>query len=189
MSEQQNQKDAPFAGHYWPTVVFVLVALCPDLFLSTSASLLRQPISQSLHASLTTLGLGETFSNAGWAFGAVLAAFLAQRFSGWKLNIAYETMFIIGSALGALAPNVWFVVAGRILQGTATGMLLVSALPPIIRGFPVARLGVTAGVTDLGLFGAATAGPVIGGYIAQAGLWRLFFATMGLLALGGLILT
>lgn len=67
-------------------------------------------------------------------------------------------------------------------------MLLVSALPPIIRGFPVERLGITAGVTDLGLFGAVTAGPVLGGYVAQTGTWRWFFAAMGLLAICGLVL-
>ena len=188
MSAEQKQSDAPLAGHYWPTVLFVLLALCPDLFLSTGMSLLRLPISKDLHAPVAAIGLGETFSNAGWAFGAVLASDLAQRFSGWKLNVLYEAVFILGSILGAAAPTVAFLAAGRILQGTATGMLLVSALPPIIRGFPVERLGITAGVTDLGLFGAVTAGPVLGGYVAQTGTWRWFFAAMGLLAACGLVL-
>lgn len=151
-------------------------------------SVARQSVSTSLHVPVAVIGLGETFSNAGWAFGAVLASDLAQRFSGWKLNVLYEGVFIAGSILGAAAPSAAFLVAGRILQGTATGMLLVSALPPIIRGFPVEKLGITAGVTDLGLFGAVTAGPVIGGYVATTGTWRWFFAAMGLLALFGLIL-
>lgn len=188
MSTEQKQTDAPLAGQYWPTVLFVLLALCPDLFLSTGMTVARQSVSGSLHAPLSAIALGETFSNAGWAFGAVLASDLAQRFSGWKLNVFYEAVFIVGSILGAAAPTAAFLVAGRILQGTATGMLLVSALPPIIRGFPVEKLGITAGVTDLGLFGAVTAGPVIGGYVATTGTWRWFFAAMGVLAVLGLLL-
>lgn len=188
VSVEQKRADAPLAGRYWPTVLFVLLALCPDLFLSTGMTVARQSVSASLHAPVSAIALGETFSNAGWAFGAVLAADLAQRFSGWKLNVLYEAMFIAGSILGAAAPTAAFFVAGRVLQGTATGMLLVSALPPIIRGFPVEKLGITAGVTNLGLFGAVTAGPVIGGYVAVTGTWRWFFAAMGLLAVFGLIL-
>lgn len=148
----------------------------------------RQSVSASLHAPLAVIGLGETFSNAGWAFGAVLASDLAQRFSGWKLNVLYEIVFIVGAILGATAPTAAFLVAGRILQGTATGMLLVSALPPIIRGFPVEKLGITAAVTDVGLFGAVTAGPVIGGYVAATDTWRWLFAATGLLAVLGLAL-
>ena len=184
----KSKSEAPLAGHYWLTVLFVLLALCPDLFLSTGMTLLRPEIAAEFSVSPSTIGLGETFSNAGWAFGAVLAADLAQRFSGWKLTILYEIIFIIGSILGALAPSAGFVIAGRILQGIATGMLLVSALPPIIRSFPVERLGITAAVTDLGLFGAITAGTVIGGYVAQTGTWRWFFAAMGFLGLLGLVL-
>lgn len=181
MSSEQKQADAPLAGTYWLTVLFVLLALCPDLFLSTGMTVARQSVSASLHAPLAALGLGETFSNAGWAFGAVFASFLAQRFSGWKLNVLYEAVFIVGAILGAAAPTVAFLAAGRILQGIATGMLLVSALPPIIRGFPVEKLGITAGITDLGLFGAVTAGPVIGGYVAATDTWRWFFAATGVL--------
>jgi hypothetical protein len=30
----------------------------------------------------TVIGFGETFSDAGWAFSTLLAAYFAQRFSG-----------------------------------------------------------------------------------------------------------
>lgn len=182
------KSEAPLAGNYTLTVLFVLLALCPDLFLSTGMTVNQREISAALGTSPVVLGLGETFSNAGWAFGAVLAADLALRFSGWKLNVAYEVVFIVGSILGAVAPSAGFVVAGRILQGIATGMLLISTLPPIIRGFPAERLGFTVAVTDIGLFGAITAGTVVGGFVAETGTWRWFFAVAGVLGLCALLL-
>lgn len=180
--------DPPFVGNYPLTVLFVILALCPDLFLSTAMPLLRHVIAPQLHTTVSVLGLASTFSNAGWAFGAVLAADLALRFPNWKLNLVYESAFIIGSLVGLFGPAAGFFIAGRILQGTATGMLLVSALPPLIRNFPPSKLGSTVAFTDIGLFGAVAAGPTIGGYVAASGTWRLFFAAVALLGVLALTL-
>lgn len=180
--------DAPLVGNYPLTVLFVILALCPDLFLSTAMPLLRTQVGAQLHTTALALGLAATFSNAGWAFGAVLAADLAMRFPNWKLNAIYESAFVVGSLLGLFGPSVPFFIAGRILQGTATGMLLVSALPPLIRNFPAYKLGSTVAFTDIGLFGAVAAGPTIGGYVAASGTWRLFFAAVTLLGLLALAL-
>lgn len=188
MTSDDQEIQAPLLGNYPLTVAFVLLALCPDLFWSTSVPLLRPEIARDLHASAAALQLGETFSNAGWAFGAVLAADLAQRFHNYRLNLIYEGAFILGSILGAIAPTAAVYDAGRIVQGTATGMLLVSALPPLIRNFGVGKLSATVGFTDIGLFGAVAAGPLIGGYVALTGTWRWFFATSALLGLFAWIL-
>lgn len=188
MASNEEESRAPLQGNYPMTVIFVLLALCPDLFLSTAIPLTRMTISRDLHAPLAAIQLGETFSNAGWAFGAVLAADLAQRFPSYRLNVLYEFVFVVGSICGAVAPAIPFVVAGRILQGFATGMLLISALPPLIRNFNIRKLGPTAAFTDMALFGAVAAGPIVGGYVAASGTWRWFFAATALLALCGLML-
>lgn len=179
--------DPPLKGRYWFTVTLVLLALVPDLLLSTAMTLLRTPIVAALHTTVPAFNLGETFSNAGWAFGAVLAADFFQRFGQRRPLLIYEAVFVLGSILGAVAPDVRFLIAGRILQGTATGMLLVAALPPLITMYPVARLTSTAAVTGLSLFGAVAAGPLLAGYVAYTGAWRWFFAAMALLGLLGFI--
>ncbi len=183
-----DQPKAPLQGRYWFTVTFVLLALVPDLVLSTAMSLARFAVVRDLHTTPQVLGLGETFSNAGWALGAVVASYLALHYPTYKLNMIYLAMFIIGSVLGLVAPTPAFVVAGRILQGIATGMLLVSALPPLIRNFPVERLRTTATFVGIGFFGAAVAGPIIGGYVAQTDTWRWLFGGAALFGLGAFVL-
>ena len=69
-----SKLDAPLHNNYPLTVLFMLLALCPDLFFSTAMPLLRMPIAHELHTSASAVQLGETFSNAGWAFGAVFAS-------------------------------------------------------------------------------------------------------------------
>jgi len=179
--------DPPLKNRYWFTVTLVLLALVPDLLLSTAMPLLRMPIVAALHTTAATFNLGDTFSNAGWAFGAVLAADFFQRFGPRYPLLIYEAVFVIGSILGAVAPDVWYLVAGRILQGTATGMMLVAALPPLITNYPVKQLTTTAAVAGIALFGAVAAGPLVAGYVAYTNTWRWFFAAVALLGLLGFI--
>jgi len=53
--------------------------------------------------------------------------------------------------------------------------LIVAALPPLIYDFPAQRLPTTAAILVISLFGAASAGPLVGGSVAQADAWRAFF--------------
>ena len=173
-------------GSYWPTVVISLLALSPDFILSSSLGLLRPTVAQSLGAQPGLVFWASILSNAALALGAVLAADLAQRFRNRTLFFTYEVIFIAGSALGTFAPSVTFLILGHTIQGLSTGLLLVAALPPLVTGFPVERLKTTIPAVVIGLFGAVTAGPLVGGFIARSGAWRLLFGAtlvMGVLTM------
>lgn len=49
------------------------------------------------------------------------------------------------------------------------GLLLVVALPPVIRQFPAEKLPYTAALIDLGFFGAIAVGPLVGALTASFG--------------------
>jgi len=89
-----------------------------------------------------------------------------------------------GKRRNRFAPGLELFIAGRILQGLGTGLLLVVVAPPIVNNFPSTRMPTTAATFLIGFFGATAAGPLIGGIVAQADAWRLFF---GLLALIGIL--
>ena len=166
-------------GSYWPTLIIALMALSPGFVLSSSLGLLRPTVAESLGVNPDSLLWASIFGNAALALGAVLAADLAQRVGNRPLFMTYQSMFIVGSTVGFLAPNATTLVAGHTLQGLATGMLLVAALPPLVVGFPAPRLKTTIPAVVMGLFGAVTAGPLVGGYVALTGAWRtLFLATV-----------
>jgi predicted MFS family arabinose efflux permease len=126
----------PLSDSYALTVTVVLLAMCPNLITSTTFGLVQRDIVAALHTTRPALGLAPTFSNAGFAFGVVVAAQLAQRFPAHRLCLAFEAPFVLGSALSALAPGAALFVAGHILQGLATGLLLVIALPPLVTNYP-----------------------------------------------------
>lgn len=144
--------------------------------------------SASLSVSQAYLSWATTFSNAGLALGAVFAADLVQRFGNRPLFLTFEGLFILGSVIGAVAPDAELLIAGHIIQGLATGLLLVASLPPLITSFPVKRLKSTIIFVVIGLFGAVTAGPLVGGYVAQTGAWRLLFAATVVLGVAAFVL-
>lgn len=190
MSEQRQQPR--WSGRYSAAVGLALLALCPNIVLSTALTPLAQVLGKDLHASAGGLQVAEALSNAGYALGAVVAAALAQRFVQRRLFLGYEAAFVVGSVLAALAPGLPVFFAGRVLQGLATGLMLVAALPPLVTRFGVGKLPVTVAVVNVGLFGATTLGPIVGGLVAAAGgsgpgIWRLLFAVLGLLGLLGLL--
>jgi MFS family permease len=181
------RENPPFNRHYWPTLALVLLALCPNIILTTAYYFITPAVAEGLHSGQTVLHVVEGLSNAGYAFGAIIAGYLTQRFPQRPLFLISETGFVIGCVLCALAPGVAVFAIGRILEGLMTGLLLVIAVPPLVTRFSAADLPLSAAAINIAFFGAVTAGPLIGGAVAASG-WRWLFTGLAALALTGLAL-
>ncbi len=171
-------------GSYGAAVAIVLLGLCPDLVLSTSFLPLSTVLVPDLDTSLTSLQVANGLSNAAFAVAVVVAAQLSQRFVQRPLFLAYAATFVLGSVCVAVAPGLVLFLVGRVLQGATTGLMMISALPPLITRFGVHRIPWSAAIVNLGLFGATTLGPLVGGSVAGSGSWRILIwvvAGLGLL--------
>ncbi|WP_347359832.1 MFS transporter [Streptomyces sp. 150FB] len=176
----------PLAGNYAAAITLALLALSPFLVLTTALSLFQPVLMEELSASRFQLQLTSGLSNAGYAFGAVAAADLFQRIPARHLYIFCESGFVVSSVLALSAREIGLFMAGVILQGLFTGMLLVLALPPLILTQGIHQLPTTSAVISIGLFGMVTAGPVIGGLIGTYSGWRLLYTSIAVLAAIGL---
>jgi hypothetical protein len=79
-------------------------------------------------------------------------------------------------------------IAGHIIQGLCTSMLLIAAVPPLAIGFPRNRLRTTAVIMNMCIFGAVALGPLIGGVQAGAHAWRPLFWIVAGVAASALVL-
>jgi len=161
----------------------VILFLVPYLGLSAAFVPLTPIIAAQLHTSLQTVALAAGLANAGYAVGTVLAVQFAQLFHQRRLLILYAGGLVVGSILAAAATGPGMFIAGHILQGLCTSMLLIAAAPPLFLGYPTARLRSTAVIFNICIFGAIAAGPLIGGAQASFHSWRpLFWIVAGIAA-------
>jgi MFS family permease len=166
----------------------VALSLIPYLALSSAMQPLQQVIEQRLHLSPQAFQLTSGMANAAYAFGTVLAVQLAMRLHGRRLLIVYSTLLVVSSVVAAAAPSAGLFVAAHIVQGFCTSLMLIAAVPPLVTGWPVAKMPITAMVMNLCVFGAVALGPVIGGIQAGGGDWHLLFWCVAGCALASLLL-
>lgn len=183
------RENPPLNGHYWPTLAVVLLALCPHIIVTTAYHFLTPAMAADLGDSAKgILKVAEGLSNAGYACGAVIAGYLIQRFPQRSMFLMAEGLCVAGFVISAVAPGAPVFAGGRILQGLATGFLLVFAVPPLITRFSAARLPLSAAAINIAFFGAVTAGPLIGAVVAPQ-LWRWLYAALGGCGFIGLVLS
>jgi MFS family permease len=166
----------------------VMLALIPYLALSAALGPLTPIIAKQLHMSLQTMSLSSGLGNAAYAVGTVLAVQFAQHLPQRRMMVGYATLLVTGSVLAAAAQDPGMYIAGHVLQGLCTSLLLIAAVPPLAIGFPPSKLRATAMIMNLCIFGAVALGPTIGGLQAEAHAWRPLFLIIAAISAMALVL-
>ena len=177
-------RQGPLAGRYPAVATMVILALIPYLALSAAIDPLVPIITEQLHMSAQTMSLSSGLGNAAYAVGTVLAVQFAQHLPQRRMLLSYAVVLVVGSVVAAAAVNPGMFIAGHVLQGLATSMLLIAAAPPLTIGFPKEKLRNTAVIMNMCVFGAVALGPFVGGAQAEAHAWRpLFWIIAGIAVL------
>lgn len=83
--------------------------------------------------------------------------------------------FILGSALGGLAPSIWWLVAARGLQGLGSAMMLAAGQAIVAELFPEGERGRAMGWLHVAVSAGFAAGPAVGGLMIDHVGWRAVF--------------
>ncbi|MCL4394480.1 MAG: MFS transporter, partial [Chloroflexi bacterium] len=85
------------------------------------------------------------------------------------------TLFMFASLLCGLAPSIEFLIAARVLEGIGGALMIPGSLAIISSFFPAGERGQAIGTWSAVTTIVTLAGPVLGGFLANAGLWRGVF--------------
>ncbi len=149
--------------------------LCLGVWLNAADSLMTATIMPSVARDIGGYAyFGWTI--AGFILGAILAGASAGQIS-MRLGIRSSMVvaaatYVAGCILSALAPDIAFFLAGRLLQGVGAGWIVGLSYVALGTMFPE-NLWARVLASISGVWGAATLlSPLIGGIFAEAGLWR-----------------
>jgi EmrB/QacA subfamily drug resistance transporter len=128
--------------------------------------------------------LGATVNESQWIISVYvlalgistpLAGFLGDRFGVKRMFLTGLAVFVLGSFLCGISPNLWILVAARALQGAGGGVALPLGTALLFSAFPPQEQGTALGLFGIALVLAPAIGPIIGGWMVDHDAWRWIF--------------
>ena len=106
------------------------------------------------------------------------SAFLIDRFKNRTLFFISIGMFTIGTFIGAFATNFPMLLAARLIQGLASGLIVPLMQTVFFSIFPIEKRGFAMGIVGIVIAFAPAIGPTLSGWIISKYPWRhLFYVT------------
>jgi EmrB/QacA subfamily drug resistance transporter len=127
---------------------------------------------------------GASLADAQWVISVYVLAlgittpvsgYLADRFDIKRVYLIGLAIFVVGSLLCGVAPSLGLLIAARALQGIGGGIGLPLGPAQLYRAFPPREIGTALGIFGIALVVAPALGPILGGWLVDAGLWRAIF--------------
>jgi EmrB/QacA subfamily drug resistance transporter len=186
-----SQVEQPI-GHPLAALAVVLLAAFMNQFDVTGVNVAVAPIQRDLSAGAAA---GQ------WVLAGYALPFALLLVTGGRLGDLYgrRRIFLVGvagftvaSLLAGLAPGAGVLIAARVLQGCAAGLMGPQVLAILQAMVPAAKRGPAMGMYAATLGLSTVAGPILGGALVQADLfgwgWRTIFLVnlpIGVVAMAG----
>ncbi|UJL45060.1 DHA2 family efflux MFS transporter permease subunit [Virgibacillus sp. NKC19-16] len=104
-----------------------------------------------------------------------ITAYLIDRFKTRTLMMSAMTLFSLGTLLGLFAPSFEVLLAGRIIQGMGSGMMMPLMQTLLFLVYPREKRGYAMGLAGLVINVAPAIGPPISGVLLNYFQWRSLF--------------
>ena len=156
--------------------VFAIVALSILLSASsyTAVSVAFPVIRSSFETSLVMAGWVLSIYGLVATVAMPLAGKASDLFGRKLVFLASMSLFIIGSLLCAIAPNIQLLILFRFMQAAGGGGFLPSAAGMVAEAFPKSRQRAIGFFTSIYPIGQLV-GPILGAWLTQAFGWRSIF--------------
>lgn len=153
------------------------------LILSTMTMVLASTsVNVALPAIMQDFAIGRPLAQwlitgflAAMTSGLLLSAWAQARFGARRTLLCTFGLFLATSLMAPLVETIWQLIALRIVQGAAAGIVQPLSMVLIFRAFPDRGRGLALGLFGLGAMMAPALGPTLAGYMVDHFGWKGIF--------------
>ncbi len=125
------------------------------------------------------------------AIGIVLpfSSLLMKWFSARKITLFALGAFLVGSLISGFSSTFAMALAGRIIQGVGTGLVLPLLFSMVLEVVPPHKVGAAMGISALVVMSASAIGPTLAGILIGALSWHWVFFSFAIMLVVGIFFT
>ena len=159
----------------WLVLLTVMVGMMASIMSSTIVNVAVPDMSRFFHIGQDRAQWISAAFMASTTLSLLLTPWLLQRFGLRKTYVGANLLLMVGGIIGGLSGNYPVMIAMRVLEGAAAGILTPIPNVVIMREFPANEQGRAIGIFGFGVVLAPAIGPVVGGVLVEQFGWRSIF--------------
>jgi EmrB/QacA subfamily drug resistance transporter len=171
-----------------PIALVVVVGAIMSILDATIVNVALQTLRTDLHVSLTTIQWVSTAYLLSLSAVIPLTGWMAERFGPRTVWMGSVAAFVVTSVLCGAAWDATSLIAFRVLQGLAGGMIMPIGMITLAQAAGPKRMGRVMSVVGVPMLLGPVLGPVIGGLLVDNLSWRWIFYVNLPVGLVGLVL-
>ena len=159
----------------WGAVVAMMLGVTALLTAEFLPSGVLTPMARDLGVSPGLAGQAVTATSLAGLVGALFTPRLTRSFNRKPVLLSFSILLVISNLLVALAPNITFLLAARIVLGLAIGGFWAMAAATTIRLVPPSLVARALSIVMSGIPAAMIIAVPLGSYLGEVASWRIVF--------------
>ncbi|HEY7201699.1 MAG TPA: DHA2 family efflux MFS transporter permease subunit [Candidatus Dormibacteraeota bacterium] len=173
----------------WIAASVVVVGALMSILNQTVVNVALPTLETDFHVSLIDIQWVVTAYSLGLAAVIPLTGWLSDRYGTKRVFVVSQVLFTLASMLCSLAWSNPSLIAFRVVQGLAGGLIMPVGMTILMTVSRPEERGRMMAVLGLPMLVAPVLGPLLGGWLVQFVTWRLIFVLNVPIGIAGAIMT